>query len=365
MIRYYLFILMLISLSAVFLSCNEVKRTLVEDDNPWSQDKTNLWYGQQSWLVGFNYVPSYACNTTECWQKETFDLKTMDRELGWASDLGYNTARVFIQYIVWKDNPEEFKKRFEQFLNVAEKHKISVMPVLFDDCAFGSPIQPDPFLGKQREPIPGMIAPSWTPSPGKKLGSAPKEKPILEKYVKDMISSFKSDKRIVIWDLYNEPLGSVKVGKPAFLKEVFVWAREANPTQPMTVGIWNDTSGINRVIIENSDVISFHAYTDLDGMKNYIKEFKKYGRPVLNTEWMARVKGSSFSTELPLFKSENVGCYQWGLVNGRTQCQYPWSNKPNGEIDPETGWFHDILHKDGTAYRKEEIDIITELLKRE
>ncbi|MCP4250844.1 MAG: hypothetical protein GY778_27720, partial [bacterium] len=84
---------------------------------------------------------------------------------------------------------------------------------------------------------------------------------------------------------------------------------------------------------------------------------KKHGRPVLCTEWMARALGSKIETDLPLFKREEVGCYMWGLVNGRAQFQFPWWNKPNGPLH-EAGWFHDILHKDGTPYRVREIEAI-------
>ena len=329
---------------------------IVGIDDRWSADRANEWYAKQPWLVGFNYVPSTACNTTEWWQKETFDPETIDRELGWASDLGFNTSRCFIQYIVWKDNPDAFKKRFEQFLSIANKHGITIMPVLFDDCAFGEPAQMDPYLGVQREPIPGMILPSWTPSPGRKLVQDSKEMPLLKRYVKDMLSSFGSDKRVLIWDLYNEPLNAAAVGTPDFLRKIFSWAREVAPTQPLTVDVWGDHE-TNPVILGNSDVISFHSYINLDGLRGWIERFKKHGRPMINTEWMARPTGSCIETDLPLFREEGVGCYMWGLVNGRTQCQFPWWNKPNDPIH-ESGWFHDVFYKDGTPYRPEEIEAI-------
>jgi len=46
-----------------------------------------------------------------------------------------------------------------------------------------------------------------------------------------------------------------------------------------------------------------------------------------------------------------------GFVNGRTQAQFPWWNKPNGPVH-EAGWFHDVLHADGRPYRPEEIEAI-------
>lgn len=351
----------LVFLMVLVCGCYEVfdgedaARVSKVDYSPWSVEKAWDWYEKQDWLVGFNYVPSSACNTTEWWQGETFDPETIDREMGWAEDLGYNTCRAFIQYIVWKDDPKGFKKRFDRFLEIADRHGISVMPVLFDDCAFGDPVQPDPYLGKQREPVPGMILPSWTPSPGKKLGNDPEERESLEKYVKDVISTFRKDKRIIVWDLFNEPMNRAKVGTVGFIDDIFKWARQARPKQPLTVGAWGPSG---HAALKNSDVVSFHCYGDFSRQKTVIASYLSYGRPTLCTEWMARVFGSNFATDLPLFKSNYVGCYQWGLVNGRTQCQYPWSNKRGGKVNPETGWFHDILHRDGSAYRPEEISAI-------
>jgi len=360
-------LLAIVGIMVALVSCcyAEESNQMKSPRSRWSKQEAWDYYQKQPWLVGFNYVPSYACNTTEWWQEETFDPKTIDRELGWGSDIGYNTARVFIQYMVWKHDPDAFKNRFTQFLTIAANHGISVMPVLFDDCAFGAPPQLDPYLGKQRDLIPGMIGPSWTPSPGRTLGTDPGEKASLREYVVDMVSSFKEDKRIVLWDLYNEPMNIASVGTPEMIQQVVQWAREAGPTQPVTIAVWtNKNRSLNDLMIANSDVITFHVYTGFNGLKGRIAELKTYGYPIICSEWMARGMGSRFDTDLPLFKAEQVGCYQWGLVNGRTQCQFPWSNKPGGIVDPKTGWFHDILHSDGTPYRQEEVDVIRKVIGR-
>ena len=270
----------------------------------WSPQQAWDWHQSQPWLVGFNYVPSTACNTTEWWQAETFDPATIDRELGWAEDLGFNTTRCFIQYLVWKQDAEGFKKRLDQFLAIAHQHGITVMPVLFDDCAFGEPTQMDPYLGKQREPIPGMILPSWTPSPGRRLGFTAEERPLLEQYVRDVIGSFRDDARIIAWDLYNEPMNVVQVGTPAVLHDLFSWARAANPSQPLTVGIWNGDAALNQTLVRRSDLISFHHYGPLDAVKSMITDVKQHGRPVICTEWMARPRGSRIESDLPMFKTE-------------------------------------------------------------
>ena len=322
---------------------------------PMTEEEARQWYDRQPWLMGCNFVPSTAVNDTEMWQAETFDPKTIDRELAWAEGLGYNSCRVFIQYIVWKQDPKGLKDRFDQFLSIADKHKISVMPVLFDDCAFDA--GRDPYPGKQEDPVPGTSNARWVPSPGLRLVTDQSAWPELEKYVKDMVGTFSSDTRIVLWDLYNEPGNSGMGNKSLPLVEaVFVWARQAQPAQPLTVGVWGGTKELSDKQIGLSDVISFHFYGNNDGMKNRIAGLKKRGRPVLCTEWMARTMGSKYETELPLFKQEKVGCYNWGLVNGRTQCQYPWGS-PKDAPDPKV-WFHDLLRRDGSPKNPDEAAFI-------
>ncbi|MGC2465672.1 MAG: hypothetical protein WA517_10790, partial [Candidatus Acidiferrum sp.] len=83
----------------------------------WTETKANDWYAQQPWLVGSNYIPSTAINELEMWQADTFDPKRIDIELGWAQSLGLNTMRVFLHDLLWKQDPEGFKKRINIFLN--------------------------------------------------------------------------------------------------------------------------------------------------------------------------------------------------------------------------------------------------------
>jgi hypothetical protein len=328
--------------------------------NRWSPEKAWAWYRQQPWIVGFNYVPSTAANTTEFWSTETFDAKTIDRELGWSAGLGFNSCRVFVQYLVWKHDPAGLKRRLEEFLSLAARHRLTTTLVLFDDCAFGDPPQTEPFLGKQREPIPGMILPSWTPSPGLPAVTNRSAWPDLERYIRDIVGTFRQDPRVLLWDLYNEP-GNSGMGNRSLplVEATFAWARSANPSQPLTMSPWGAPAEITQRQIELSDVISFHFYGHYEGLRTQIASYKRHLRPVINTEWMARLQGSRWETDLPLFKREAVGCYTWGLVNGRTQCQFAWYHK-RGTSEPNV-WFHDLFHRDGRPYDSAEHDVIRKI----
>gem|GEM_PF-416446 len=324
----------------------------------WSEKRAWDWYRHLPWLRGINFVPSTAGNDTEIWSADTFDEPTIDRELYLARSLGFNTLRIFLQYLVWKADPKGMKERMERFLLIADKHGLSTVFVLFDDCAFGNPIQGEPYPGKQRGPIPGVQNSMWTPSPGLKEVIDRSVWPDLERYVKDLLGAFGRDKRVLMWDLYNEP-GNSGMGEKSLplLEAAFTWARSVHSEHPLTAGVWNDDlHGLNELQIAQSDVISYHAYVDYATMSNLIKRYKSYGRPVICTEWMARLLGSKWETDFPLFKRQRVGCYSWGLVNGRTQTQFAWWSKPDAP-EPEV-WFHDLLHRDNSPYNAAEVALI-------
>jgi hypothetical protein len=320
-----------------------------------TKEQANEWYNKTGWPVGCNFIPSTAINQLEMWQKETYDPNTIDRELGWAEDIGFNTVRVYLHYLVWQHDPNAFKERIDDFLGICAKHKIRVMFALFDDCWNGNAR-----LGKQPAPRPGVHNSGWVQCPRYNEVNDVSKYPVFEKYVDDLLTSFGKDDRVLVWDLYNEP-GNSHTPKQImpFLEKVIEWARKAKPSQPMTVGVWNQDSAHNEINwfqISNSDVITFHNYSGLDSMKQDIIKYKSYGRPIICTEYIARGAGSRFETHLPLLKKENVGALNWGLVYGKTQTIFPWGSKPNA---PEPNvWHHDIFRKDGTPFDANEIELI-------
>jgi hypothetical protein len=329
----------------------------------WSVEQANEWYARQPWLVGCNFIPSNAINQLEMWQAETFDTTTIDRELGWAANIGFNTVRTFLHDLAWEADPDGFKQRISQFLEIASRHGIRPMVVIFDDCW-----NSDPKIGRQPGPKPGVHNSGWVQSPGvavANLGESAWGR--LETYVTDILSTFADDERILLWDLYNEPGNSGNKEKSLpLVKAVFEWARLVNPSQPLTVGVWFDNEPLNQFQLATSDVITFHHYWELDKLEREIQKLKAYGRPVVCTEWLARTTGSLVTTHLPLFARENVGCFNWGLVAGKTNTVYQWKelNPAQEIIDRQIGpkvWFHDLFCADGTPYDQTEIEIFKKL----
>jgi hypothetical protein len=341
----------------------------------WSQARANLWYSHQPWLVGSNFIPSTAINELEMWQPETFDLSTIDRELGWAQSLGMNTMRVFLHNLLWQQDSQGFLHRMDKFLDIAEKHHIRIMFVLLD-----SVWDPRPHLGKQPAPTPHVHNSHWVQAPGADiLNDESRWNTDLRPYIVGVLTHFRDDKRIVIWDLMNEPdndsvqyksteLPNKGVRALMLLREEWKWARGVNPSQPLTSGVWkgdwsNDKSlsEMARFQLDNSDVITFHSYDRPEVTKARIDSLRRYKRPIICTEYMARPLGSTFAVIMPLLKREHVGAYNWGFVNGKSQTIYPWDSWEKTYSGEPAKWFHDIFRQDGTPYDLKETELIRQL----
>jgi len=343
----------------------------------WTPQQANEWYDAQPWLVGCNFIPSTAINQLEMWQPETFDLRTIDRELRWAESLGFNTVRVFLHDLPWRDDRTAFFKNVDKFLESAERHKIRPMLVFFDGVW-----DPDPQSGRQNRTRPGVHNSGWVQSPGRVVLADPTKQDALRPYVTDVLKRYAKDKRVLAWDLFNEAdnLNGNSYGplelknkddvSAQLVRKTFKWAREVGPSQPLTVCLWGHSpdwdkpeklNKVHRAAVELSDVISFYDYGNPDSMNGRIKKLRTYDRPLLCTEFMARGNGSTFEAILPILKKEKVAAYCWGLVDGKTQTKFPWPTWQMpilGEPDP---WHHDIFHTDGRPYREDEVKLIREL----
>lgn len=328
--------------------------------NRWSIKKAQNWYAQHDWMVGADFIPSTAINQLEMWQADSFDIDTIDKELGYAERIGMNTMRVYLHSLVYKENPEGFKNRMKTYLKISSKHGIKTIFVIFDDVW-----DKNPKMGKQPNPKPGIHNSGWVQDPGDPASREENNLPALKIYVQDIIKTFSNDERIVMWDLYNEPGNSEKLNSSMnLLTKVFEWAREINPTQPLTAGLWTwSFQELNAFQALNSDIITYHHYGDVAEHQQVIHLLKSHGRPMICTEYMARTRNSRFSNILPLLKKENIGAINWGLVAGKSNTIYQWDT-PLASGEEPIEWFHDVFKKDGTPYRQDEVNLIKKLTSK-
>jgi Cellulase (glycosyl hydrolase family 5) len=336
----------------------------------WSAEKARTWAADKPWFAGCNYYPANAINQLEMWQKETFDPVVIDRELGWAEDIGFNSVRVYLHDIMWKEDRKGFLERTEKFLEIAHSHGIGVVFVIFDSCW-----DPNPKPGKQREPQPGLHNAGWLQSPGREILADEKKQDALEGYVKGFITHYRNDKRVHMWDLFNEPDNTndnsykdqpEKVEQARqLLEKTFRWATEVDPSQPLTSAVWRNQwrdseklTPMEKLQLDKSEVITFHNYGSLEQLTTCVESLRQYERPIFCTEYMARGNGSKFDPNLGYLKDQKVGAYNWGFVAGKSQTIYPWDSwKKKYDSEPAV-WFHDIFRADGSPYIPAEVEYI-------
>ncbi len=337
----------------------------------WSAERANAWHAAQPWPSGCNYITSSAINQLEMWQGDTFDPVAIDRELGWAEGLGFSSVRVFLHDLAWAADRAGFLARVDQFLVIAERHRVRTLFVFFDSCW-----DPRPALGRQRGPRPGLHNSGWVQSPGKALLTDPSRWGDLEEYVKGVVGRFKDDPRVLGWDLFNEPDNTNdssyarleprdKVARSLqLLGKAYDWARAVDPSQPLTSAVWagdwdpDRASPTARLQLAESDVLSFHSYTPIAETWAKLAPLLRMGRPILCTEYMARPVGSRFDPDLGFYRDRKIGAYNWGFVDGKSQTKFPWDSWKRPYPGEPPVWFHDILHADGTPYDPREVAII-------
>lgn len=352
----------------------------------WSIEKAKTWWDETGWICGFNFLPSSAVNFLEMWHKDTFDPATIERELGWASDLGFNALRVNLHYLVWKHDSQGLLQRLDWLMATADSLGLRTVPCFFDDCGFGGF---EPEYGPQPDPVPDVHNSRAVASPGRAALLDGSDWVGYEEYVRTIVRAFASDARVLFWDLYNEPGNRMvftrngsETHRPDFsdrslalMQDSFVWARTEAPAQPLSVAAWvtplpgsNDDpyqTEIDQAALSLSDIVTFHAYWDSANVQRFIAHLSELGRPMLCTEWMARPVGSKIEDQLAVFQSSNVGCFQWGLVKGRTQTYLPWPADlvaQHGGVADRSVWFHDLVDENGEAYDPNEAAYLRRLL---
>lgn len=348
----------------------------------WTAAEAQNWWDSKPWICGFNFLPSTAVNFLEMWHPETFDLPTIERELGWAGDIGFNAIRVNLHTLVWEHDRDGLLDRIDSLMDVARQNGIDTVLCLFDDCGFGGA---EPIYGPQPDPVPGIHNSRAVACPGRGSVVDASQRPMLEQYVRDIVGSFRDNPRILFWDIYNEPGnrmefvsggfskygGDLDAHSLSLMESAFDWARSEKPSQPMTVAAWTTPlpgedahpyqTEIDRAALLLSDIVTFHAYWKADHVARFIDYLSVLDRPMLCTEWMARPVDSRIDDQLQLFHDRKVGCFQWGLVQGRTQTHLPWPAdlvSAHGGSSDRSVWFHDLLYPDGLPYAPDEVATI-------
>ena len=347
----------------------------------WSKEKAWKWYNSHTWIRGCNYMSADCVNRVDQWQALHFEerMKTTEEELRLMRELGFNSVRLILEYVVWEKEHDSFLTRFERYISLLDKYGISAMIVLANDCMPPkTELWKMPDIGEQAYDV-GYHGGRKHSQHGRHAGPAPHyyfdEHESCEKYfemVNEIVTLYKNDPRILMWDLFNEPGNSQRSGITLpILKRMVEVVRKINPSQPLTIGAWccdkNYEFSMPEDVfaIENSDIITYHNYSTYEEHVRVIKHLKKFDRPLINTEWLARCTGNTVFENFPLFYLENIGCYNWGFVAGKYQTYEPyeahwqWYGEDKRAPIDFTKWFHDLYRPSLRPYDPRETELIS------
>ena len=346
----------------------------------WTEEEAWAWQKKVGWLRGCNFIGSDCANRIDMWQsyKSAEHLATAEREIALCEKIGFNTVRLIVEFDVWVEERDSFMEILEKYIALAAKYGQKVMLVLANEAVLcrGEKYTPKP-LGEQVYAL-GYHQGRFPLTPEQKALTPYHElerEETREKYlmmVREIVSKYRADERIICWNVYNEPGITVGVERAVPLIEMmFSTVRECDPVQPLAADIWywNDLEHLrpnDKTSAELSDVISWHNYKP---MKDFVVDYeilKRLGRPILLTEWLNRINHQSVRDVYPIIYLERINCWCWGFVAGKTQTYEPWDSlwdqyeASGGKKDFDfTLWQHDLFRPNLRPYDPKEIELIT------
>ena len=288
-------------------------------------------------LRGVNFIPSYARGSEEIWER--YDHDAMNRELGFVRDLGFNSVRVFLQYLAYRKDPAKTVASFGDFLKLCAHYHLTVLPVLFDSCGIDKrrdsvvmsskeaylKFLADPSLpaaSKERlrqvygqyalgqgQAVPVPVGPTtppdillwgwWMPSPGFNFLTQ-RHWPALQEYVDAIVGRYRDNPQIVAWEVMNEPetlmdlppsvtMAGARDRVQKFLVYFSGYLERHYPGKPLTIGAGNFESMKSNAPEVN--VLSIHIYTPAGQARKEIAQAKAFAhrtkKPLLVTECLA------------------------------------------------------------------------------
>lgn len=344
----------------------------------WTKERAWEWHNSRAWVRGFNYLPSNCTMQFELWQDCMFEerMAVMDREIALAKTVGFNSVRIAMNFETWRANPKSYKEKMDRVLSILDNYGFTMMAKFGNDCTVPRDQYEAPNITKPvdtawgyhggviRSPHRSGLDEGYLPIDEEELA------PLYYEWVRDIISAYKNDPRVLIWNMWNEAGNTKRFNKSEkHLRKFFEIAREINPIQPLTADSWlmtfnkdlqNPLSNLREIeflAMELSDVVSFHHYGKFEHVVSTVAALKKlYDRPLYNTEWLHRIYDNNVEQILPLFWLENIGSYHYGLVESRAQYYEPWESLRGSDL-PIDRWQHDIFRANHRPYSHKEIEL--------
>lgn len=301
--------------------------------------------------VGSNYTPAYCVNQVQMWHD--FRPEVVDRELGAARRyFGLTTLRVFLHNINYEEEKERFLENIERFLEICQRHGIRPGFVFFDDCHRQEGI----YLDRPTEPVKGYHNGRWAACPQQRHRTED-HLATLQAYVQDVIRAYREDRRVLWWEIFNEP--NMKSDYSVRLRELaYRWAKQVEPIQPI-LSCWDDNP--------QTEIVDAHKYWGIGASWDQQAE-QNPDKGAVFTEagarWYAPRPSSGEPCEVIhwLRQREATGRYVpgvylcWELMVGNSNCRWYWGTA-EGTPEPTVPWCG-LLWPDSTPVSLAEAEAI-------
>lgn len=304
-------------------------------------------------IRGFNYTQPDCGMDLKFWNNYNHDI--VDRDMGYAERLHLNSARIFLIYDCYKQNPKQFLANVKDFVRTAWKHGISTNPIIFLGFRF-APDEP-PFAGMMSKP--GL-------RPLSKAIEDPSCWYLGEQYFDALYEAIGDEPGLLFWDIANEPgytdnfvtwyddeplyqqdyqerpdmtlLRERQEKTWAIVRHFCKYVKAKDPEHDIGVGniyiYETEHSGTAELV----DVIVFHDYFCT---RRRIREMldmavalgKKYNKPVLNNEMCCLCRANPYDMSIELHNEYKIGWYLFELMIGQDM----WSR------------VHGVVYPDGTV----------------
>ena len=324
-------------------------------------------------FIGANYIPTNAYNAYQQWRDYSPDIA--ERDLGYARKINVTAIRMWLSYEFWKDDPNEFEKRFESFLKIADEKGILVLPSLFECCG----------TEPTRENIENTDQLTGSPirSPGSEIEKDETRWKEPFQFLDWFLDSYRNDSRLLAIEIINEPLFEED---HLFALGALRHARKKKGSVPFTLGAQAPLD--NSMYTELLDILQIHENFVMapNWMRFLLKKLKTnekiLGKPIWVTEWQRiRVcEAGGFTEEMlrnrtlnpntpeteKVFSKLNVSRKDLvypshaelaQLLRECNVCNFVWSLmlKPAYVNLPRlSGTFSGIFHEDGSVYSLED-----------
>lgn len=316
---------------------------------------TRLDQGYFTNIKGAVYFPARAYNAYQTFLD--FDYRELERDFGYARKAGINSLRIFMSYDYYLTNENDFFAKFDRMLQCAERYKIRVMPVLFEDCGIEYTME----SARDRNPFTAVCV----RSPGKKTEQDPKLFPAVNPYLDEFMGKYKDDLRILAIEIMNEPHAANH--NLEFARYIGEYVKERRGRIPLTFGCISLLH--NLYFSDITDIYQFH-----DNFPSSVKEFAEgleqakivqsiINKPCWITEWQRlRLQGPGWDKndipkedKVPALSSLAQAVYNSGLGNFFWSLMLKPAYLPSQRLN---GTFNGLFHEDGSVYSRDDYEAI-------